>query len=271
MPPAAVSAAAIRSLAARWITEQVSPGAIVACDPAMAATLEANGLSAGDTLVLTPRSGCRDMMKSSGRPAAAAVLVCGLLVTGTGICGLLLASWTGRGPVAVGPAAPVPVPHGYAGALGAAPSGRVAEPDELIIPVIGVRTEIIRLGATHAGALQVPATAAVAGRYTESPPPGAIGSSVIVGHVDSLRGPGVFFRLRLLRARDLLYVRRADGTLAVFSVDAVQMYAKDHFPATLVYGPTPDAELRLITCGGTFDPRLGSYLSNAVVYAAGVR
>jgi hypothetical protein len=29
----------------------------------------------------------------------------------------------------------------------------------------------------------------------------------------------------------------------------------------------PDAELRLITCGGVFDPVLGSYLRNIVVYA----
>jgi sortase (surface protein transpeptidase) len=142
---------------------------------------------------------------------------------------------------------------------------------DLIIPVIGVRTKIIRLGTTPAGFLQAPATAAVAGWYTGSPPPGAIGSSIIIGHVDSVSGPGVFFRLRLLRTRDLLYVRRADGTLAVFSVDNVHMYAKDHFPATVVYGPTPEAELRLITCGGTFDPQLGSYLSNVVVNAVGVR
>jgi hypothetical protein len=36
-----------------------------------------------------------------------------------------------------------------------------------------------------------------------------------------------------------------------------------------VYGPTPDPELRLITCG-TFDYATGHYLSNTVVYAAEV-
>jgi hypothetical protein len=35
----------------------------------------------------------------------------------------------------------------------------------------------------------------------------------------------------------------------------------------MVYGPVPDAELRLITCGGTFDYARRSYLSNVVVYA----
>ena len=63
-------------------------------------------------------------------------------------------------------------------------------------------------------------------------------------------------------------MRRADGTLAVFLVTSVRTYRKDRFPTKSVYGPTPDAELRLITCGGTFDPGLHSYLSNVVVYAS---
>ena len=92
-------------------------------------------------------------------------------------------------------------------------------------------------------------------------------SAVIAGHIDSRLGPGVFFRLSRLRRGDRVYVRRADGTLAVSRVTAVRTYAKDKFPTRAVYGPTPDAELRLITCGGVFDSGLGSYLSNIVVYA----
>ena len=48
---------------------------------------------------------------------------------------------------------------------------------------------------------------------------------------------------------------------------AVQTYLKAQFPTEAVYGPTPDAELRLITCGGAFDPATSHYLSNIVVYA----
>jgi sortase (surface protein transpeptidase) len=120
---------------------------------------------------------------------------------------------------------------------------------------------------TATGALQVPSSTSVAGWYTGSPRPGAIGSAVIAGHIDSYLGPGVFFELSRLRPGDRVYVRRADGTLAVFRVTAVRSYVKDHFPTQAVYGPTPDAELRLITCGGTFDPAVRSYLSNTVVYA----
>ena len=62
-------------------------------------------------------------------------------------------------------------------------------------------------------------------------------------------------------------MRRADGTLAVFRVTIVRQFPKDSFPTSAVYGPAPDPELRLITCGGTFDSQLRGYLSNTVVYA----
>ena len=64
-----------------------------------------------------------------------------------------------------------------------------------------------------------------------------------------------------------IYVGRADGTMAVFTVTAVRKVAKDLFPTAAVYGPVPDPELRLITCGGVFDRSIGSYLSNIVVFA----
>jgi sortase (surface protein transpeptidase) len=148
---------------------------------------------------------------------------------------------------------------------------RVARPVSLSIPVIGVRTRLIRLGLTARGALQVPASTSVAGWYADSPWPGQVGSAIVVGHIDSYKGPGVFFRLRLLRPGDRVYVRHADGTLTVFRVYAEHSYAKDRFPTQQVYGSAPDPELRLITCGGIFDTAIRSYLSNVVVYAAQIR
>ena len=146
----------------------------------------------------------------------------------------------------------------------------VSRPVSLTIPLIGVQTQLIYLGLTSDGALQVPSSTAVAGWYTGSPRPGAIGSAIIVGHIDSYKGPGVFFRLKTLRRGDKIYVRRANGTLVEFRVTSVQTYLKDHFPTEDVYGPVPDAELRLITCGGAFDPATHHYLSNIVVYAVEV-
>jgi sortase (surface protein transpeptidase) len=147
----------------------------------------------------------------------------------------------------------------------------VAKPVQITIPSIGVRSGLVHLGLTSSGALQVPSTTSVAGWYTGSARPGAIGSAVIVGHIDSVTGPGIFFRLHLLHPGSKVYVRRADGTLAVFDVTAVRSYLKDRFPTVAVYGPVPDAELRLITCGGAFDFSTGHYLSNTIVYATMVK
>ena len=202
------------------------------------------------------------------RPAAAVALIAGVIAAGVGVTGLALASHTGRPAVPVGKPTLVPVPLGRQAAVAQPSVQQVAEPTGLIIPSIGVRSGLVRLGLTSSGALQVPATASVAGWYTGSSRPGAIGAAVIVGHIDSQSAPGVFFLLRLLRPGRLVYVRRADGSLAVFRVTAVHSYPKADFPTRAVYGPTPNAQLRLITCGGSFDFATGHYLSNVIVYAA---
>jgi hypothetical protein len=199
---------------------------------------------------------------------ATVTLATGLLVVGAGAAGLVMT----RHPNAPrwGPATVIPAPVGPIAGAVHLQDVKVPLPVALAIPDIGVQTRLISLGVTAAGALQVPSSTAVAGWYTGSSRPGAIGPAVIAGHIDSYQGPGIFFRLSELRPGDRVYVRRADGTIALFRVTAVRSYAKDHFPTLAVYGPTPDAELRLITCGGTFDPMLKSYLSNTVVYAVQV-
>jgi hypothetical protein len=53
---ALVAAAATRSQAAAWVAGQVATDAIVACDPAMCADLQASGLPAGRLLVLSTSS-----------------------------------------------------------------------------------------------------------------------------------------------------------------------------------------------------------------------
>ena len=79
-----------------------------------------------------------------------------------------------------------------------------------------------------------------------------------------------FFRLRLLGPGDHMYVggRRAPSRCS--GVNAVRVYPQDRSPTAGIDGPTPDAELCLITCGGSFDQRIGSHLSNVVVYAVAV-
>jgi hypothetical protein len=197
---------------------------------------------------------------------ALAMLTVGLATIATGASGLALTHASGS---AARPAATsVPAPHGPAARIPwASAAALVARPVELTVPAIGVRTRLVRLGLTSSGALQVPATVHVAGWYDHGPRPGAPGPAIIAGHVDSVSGPGVFYQLASLRPGDRAYVRRADGTLVVFRVTAVRMYRKTRFPTTAVYGPAYGPQLRLITCGGSFDYARRSYLSNVVVYA----
>jgi hypothetical protein len=50
----------------------------------------------------------------------------------------------------------------------------------------------------------------------------------------------------------------------------VHRYPKNQFPTDEVYAPTPNAQLRLITCGGTFDSTRRSYVDNVVVFAVAI-
>jgi hypothetical protein len=221
--------------------------------------------------------GCRNIWRLAGRrashrPAAAVLTGSGMLICVIALGGVVAASRDGRAATPLGITPFVTIPDGRAAELpDSAHLVQAPLPVALIIPAIGVRTAVIRLGRTAAGALQVPAATSLAGWYTGSPRPGELGASVIAGHVDSSAGPGVFFRLRLVRPHDLILVRRTDNSLAAFRVLAVHVYAKSRFPTSAVYGPTPAAELRIVTCGGTFDQATGHYLSNVIVFAIAVR
>jgi sortase (surface protein transpeptidase) len=204
------------------------------------------------------------------RPAALLSLAAGLVVIAGGTAGLLLTRHPAQPARPAAGVAALPAPTGPIVAPPPTDPSPVSRPVSLTIPLIGVQTRLITLGLTSSGALQVPSSTSVAGWYTGGPKPGAIGSAIIVGHIDSVTGPGVFFRLSELRPGDKVYVKRADGTLVEFRVTSVQTYLKDRFPTEAVYGPTPDPELRLITCGGAFDYATGHYLSNIVVYATEV-
>jgi LPXTG-site transpeptidase (sortase) family protein len=152
-------------------------------------------------------------------------------------------------------------------ARGVKPTAR-AVPVALSIPAIGLSTRLSELGLNPNHTVQVPASFQEPGWYEYGPSPGQLGSSVILGHVDSYQGPAVFFRLRSLRPGDRLYVTLADGVKTQFTVREVAMYPKTNFPTVQVYGSHGYSALQLVTCGGVFDDRTRSYLSNVVVYTS---
>ncbi|MEX0825899.1 MAG: class F sortase [Acidimicrobiia bacterium] len=140
------------------------------------------------------------------------------------------------------------------------------------IPAIGVHSTLQYLGLTPDNRLEVPAPGPrfdEAAWYKYSATPGSIGPAVILGHVDSGGyGPSVFFDLGKLQPGDEVRITRGDGIVAIFRVDEVRRYRKVEFPTLLVYGQTPNATLRLVTCGGEFDRDTGHYLDNVIVFAS---
>jgi sortase (surface protein transpeptidase) len=140
-------------------------------------------------------------------------------------------------------------------------------PVRLEIPRIGVSTGLQRLGRAGDGTVEVPSEWGVAGWYADGTRPGDHGSAVILGHVDSRSGPAVFYRLRELRPGDRVEVVRAGGSRVAFTVERVARYPKRRFPTAEVYYPTLEPMLRLVTCGGAFDPVSGHYTDNVIVFA----
>lgn len=141
-------------------------------------------------------------------------------------------------------------------------------PVELHIPAIAVDGPLSELGLNPDRTVELPTDFQVAGWYRYGPPPGDMGSAVILGHVDSYTGPAVFYRLSSLRPGDEVHVTRADRSVAHFLVQTVATYLKSEFPSHEVYDPRGYSALQLVTCGGEFDHTIRSYQSNVVVYTA---
>jgi sortase family protein len=144
---------------------------------------------------------------------------------------------------------------------------QVAPPVRIRIPAMHVDSKLIDLGLQSDGSVQVPPRTDIAGWYDGGPRPGEPGPAVILGHVDSKDGPGVFIDLHAVKAGTEIHVDRADGSSVTFTVTKVQKVLKTKFPTDLVYAPTLDPTLRLVTCGGSFDRAKGSYRDNVIAFA----
>jgi LPXTG-site transpeptidase (sortase) family protein len=159
---------------------------------------------------------------------------------------------------------------GSSGKDGPAPLGP-SRPTMISIPAIGVHTAVNPIGLSDDGTLAVPQPGPhldEAAWFENSPTPGQPGPSIIEGHVDSTEGPSVFFKLGDVRPGDQVVVRRADGRVVTFRVDAVRDFLKARFPTRLVYGGKNLSQptLRLITCSD-FDSSTHHHIGNEVVFA----
>ncbi|MEU3727718.1 class F sortase [Streptomyces sp. NPDC031705] len=136
------------------------------------------------------------------------------------------------------------------------------------IPTINVDAPVMTVGLDAQGWIDAPPPQDrnLAGWYLNGISPGQQGSAVIVGHVDNAQGPAVFYGLGSLKPGSHIEVERYDGRTAVFEVYGVEVFSKEAFPGSRVYGDTGHPELRVITCGGAYSKAKG-YDGNVVVFA----
>jgi sortase (surface protein transpeptidase) len=192
------------------------------------------------------------------RPAACVVL---------GVTAVVCSVIAATAPPSPPPAPPPAVSSSEASFHSVRSYADVAEPVRLRIPALGVDAPLTHLGVAPNGTIEVPADFAVPGWFDQGPRPGQPGPAVILGHVDSKAGPAVFYRLNRLPVGAVVFVDRADGSTVDFRVRGMQHVAKTAFPTDLVYAPTLEPSLRLVTCGGRFDHTKSSYTDNVIVYA----
>jgi sortase (surface protein transpeptidase) len=214
-------------------------------------------------------------MSASGRSAGT-----GRLLTGVAWAVLLLGLWLwGRGASdgprrssapTTGDVAAVGRPLGVQLPPAHEPLGAAA-PQRVEIPSIGVRAPVVRRGLDTTGAIDPPpyGMPQSVGWFAKGTQPGTRGAALFVGHVDTETKPAVFYGLSAARTGEKVRVTRSDGTIAEFTIDDVQVFTRERFDAEKAYGPRKDgrAELRLITCGGTYDRKSHAYTANVVVSA----
>ncbi|MGP4111831.1 class F sortase [Streptomyces sp. 4N509B] len=205
-----------------------------------------------------------DASSDEPRPASRTAFGITAGALAVGVATMLGAVWDGsrsEGP---------PLPAGAAStapAAVAAPPQRAAVPTWLTIPAIDVETPLMGVGLEPEGWLAAPPPGLehLVGWYQGAVTPGERGTAVLVGHVDGAVGPAVFYDLGTLTPGDTVEVVREDGTRLRFTVHEVAVFDKEQIPAR-VYEDSGRAELRLITCGGSFEEGSG-YQGNVVVFA----
>ncbi|MGW5044613.1 class F sortase [Streptomyces griseoluteus] len=197
------------------------------------------------------------------RAVAWAVLLLGLWLWGREVTGL--------------PDGPAGTMHGDIAGVGdiALPAPATPLPDSVPqrvdIPQLAIQAPVVKRGLDGRGGIDPPPfdQPGVVGWYGAGTAPGADGTALLVGHVDTRTRPAVFYRLSTLERGETVRVVRADGKVARFTIDDVEVLPAAHFDAARAYGTRHPgrAELRLITCGGTYDRLTRAYTANVVVSA----
>ena len=141
---------------------------------------------------------------------------------------------------------------------------RPAVPFSISIPSANIAALVEPVSARR-GVMRVPDIGR-AGWYDAGPRPGEVGRAVIIGHLDTRKGPGLFARVPRLKPGAAITVMDRRGVRHRYEVVGSAQVRKKRFPADQVYGGAKAPVLVLVTCGGPFVEGEG-YRDNVLLYA----
>lgn len=147
-------------------------------------------------------------------------------------------------------------------------TGDVALPARLHIPSLGIEAQVQHVGITAKGNMAAPSNYSDVGWYKYGTVPGTRGSAVIAGHVDNGLGlPGVFKKLRTLKAGEEFILETETGEELRFVIEDIQTYPYKEVSGTLLFNRDDVARLNLITCEGSWVGADRTYDERLVVFA----
>ncbi len=157
--------------------------------------------------------------------------------------------------------------------LGSEETRERGAPLDLSIPKIEVDSKIQKVGITAGGNMAVPDNYTDVGWFRLGAEPGAPGSAVLAGHLDTGSGkPAVFYRLSELQMRDEIFIKNEEGETLKFVVTGSRLVDYDNPPKEVIeelFGKPKDQNsyLNLITCDGDWIPEEKTYNTRLIVFS----
>ena len=140
------------------------------------------------------------------------------------------------------------------------------QPQRIVLPSINAEGFIQKVGIDQNNAIAVPSNIHMAGWFTGNDLPGDKGLSIIDGHVHGKYLPGIFTNLIKLKKGDHFTVEFGDNSTRRFEVVSVKSYPVDEAKQPLFKKQESiEAQLNLITCGGSFDKTSQQYRERVLV------
>ncbi len=139
-------------------------------------------------------------------------------------------------------------------------------PVSIEIPAIDLKAPTVGVGLKENGEMDVTESFKETFWFDKGYKPGEPGNAVIGGHVDSKKGPAIFYNIKKLQVGDEVIVSGKDGDKRTFVVTDKKAYPWDEAPLKSIFGYTSRSSLNLITCTGNFDHAAHNYSQRLVIY-----